>query len=233
MLARVHSLLACSIIPKEMNIVWATVISLVASIIGGILSGLFIMRKMTHDNKRVYANQVFYHDFIGKYRGTLHYVLQYLDFLGCETNEIKSLANMIDTNTKLAQSSLDGLHKWLIANTRQWTSRLDANSIVQFTNRIVKDIDFRFDSDDLSIKYPLQVSQFDKLYTVSSYVEALNGSMNLPPAPSNDLINATVDNVIYTMLSVVGELNRVYSELEYYRKAKAWTWRLFIPTFRS
>ena len=216
-----------------MNIVWAAVTGLAASIVGGILSGLFVIRKMTHDNKRVYANQAFYYDFIGKYRGTLHYVLQYLDFLGCKTNEIKSLANMIDTNTKLVQSSLDGLHKWLLANTRQWTSRLDTNSIVQFTNRVVKDIDSSFDFDDLSIKYPLQVSQFDNLYTVSSYVEALNGEMNLPPSPSNDLINATVDNVIYMMLSIVEELNRVYSELEYYRKAKAWTWRLFIPTFRN
>lgn len=216
-----------------MNIVWATVIGLVASIVGGILSGLFVMRKMTHDNKRLYANQAFYNDFNARFRGTLHYVLQYLDFLGCKTNEIKSLANMIDTNTKLVQSSLDGLHKWLLANTRQWMSRLDANSIIQFSNRIANDIDSSFDFDDLSIKYPLQVSQFDKLYTVSSYVEALNGSMNLPPSPSNDLINATVDNVICSMLSVVEELNRVYSELEYYRKAKAWTWRLFIPTFRN
>jgi hypothetical protein len=216
-----------------MNIVWATVIGLVASIVGGILSGLFVVRKMTHDNRRLYANQEFYYDFNARYRGTLRHILQYLDFLGCEIDEIKSLANMIDMNTKLVRSSLVGLHKWLLANTRQWTSRLDANSIVQFSNRIANDIDSSFDFDDLSIKYPLQVSQFDKLYAVSSHVEALNGSMNLPPSPSNDLINATVDNVIYMMLLVVEELNRVYSELEYYRKAKAWTWRLFIPTSRN
>ncbi len=216
-----------------MNIVWAIVIGLVASIIGGILSGLFVVRKMTYDNKRLYANQAFYLDFTGKYRGALRYMLQYLDFLGCETNELKSLANMIDMNTKLVQSSLDGLNKWLLTNTRQWTSRLDVLSIVEFTRRIVESIDSSFDFDDLSIKYPLQVSQFGKLYTASSDIEVLNDLMGLPPSPSDDLINATVDNVIVTMLSVFEELNRVYSELEYYRKAKALTWRLFIPTFRN
>lgn len=216
-----------------MNIVWAIVIGLVASIVGGILSGLFVVRKMTHDNKRLYANQAFYLDFTGKYRGALRYMLQYLDFLGCETNELKSLANMIDMDTKLVQSSLDGLNKWLLANTLQWTSRLDALSIVEFTRRIVESIDSSFDFDDLSIKYPLQVSQFGKLYTASSDIEVLNGLMSLPPSPSDDLINGTVYNVIVTMLSVFEELNRVYSELEYYRKAKAWAWRLFIPTFRN
>jgi len=216
-----------------MNIVWAIVIGLVASIVGGILSGLFVVRKMTHDNKRLYANQAFYLDFTGKYRGALRYMLQYLDFLGCETNELKSLANMIDMNTKLVQSSLDGLNKWLLTNTRQWTAKLDVLSIVEFTRRIVESIDSSFDFDDLSIKYPLQVSQFGKLYTASPDIEVLNGLMGSPPSPSDDLINATVDNVIVTMLSVFEELNRVYSELEYYRKAKAWTWRLFIPTFRN
>ncbi|MBA7667627.1 hypothetical protein ES703_75723 [subsurface metagenome] len=233
MFARLHSLLACSIILKEMNIVWALVIGLVASIVGGILSGLFVMRKMTHDNKRLYANQAFYHDFTSRYKVTLHHVLQCLDFLGCEINEIKSLANMINMNTKLVQSSLDGLRKWLLANTGQWTSRLDTNSDVVFINRTTKAIYSGFNFDDLSIKYPLQVSQFDKLYHISSSVECLNGSMDLPPSPSNDLINSKVDGVVYMMLLVVEELNRVYSELEYYRKAKPWTWRLFIPTFRN
>ena len=216
-----------------MDIVWAIVIGLAASIVGGILSGLFVVRKMAHDNKRLYANQAFYLDFTSKYRAALRYMLRYLDFLGCETNEFKSLANMIDMDTKLVQSSIDSLHRWLLSNRRQWTSRLDANNIVPFTSGIIKDIDFSFDFDDLSIKYPLQVSQFDKLYTVSSYIEVLNDSINLPPSPSNDLINATVDNVIYTFLTIFKELNSVYLELEYYRQAKAWTWQLFIPTFRS
>ena len=216
-----------------MNVLWTILIGLGASIVGGIISGIFVMRKITHDNKRLYANQAFYLDFIGRYRATLRYVLQYLDFLGCETNEIKSLANMIDTDTKLVQNSLDGLNKWFLANTRSWVPRLNKSSIVQSTNNHINAIEDSIDFDDLSIKYPLQVSQFDRLYTVSSRVEALNGSMNLPASPSDDLINATIDNVIYIMLSVVEELNRVCSDLEYYRGARAWDWRLFIPRSRN
>lgn len=215
-----------------MQYVWAILIGLAASVIGGILSGLFVVRKIGHDNKRLCANQVFYLDFIGRYRAILRTVLQYLNSLGCD-DEIKSLANMINTDTKLVKSSLDGLHKWLLANTCQWTARLDMNSIVQHSNRYITEIDNVFHFDDLSIKYPFQVSQFDRLYTISSYIESLKGSMNLPTSPSNDLVNATIDNAIYMMLSVVEELNRVYSELEYYRKAKVWTWRLFIPTSRN
>ena len=37
-------------------------------------------------------------------------MLQYLNSLGCD-DEIKSLANMINTDTELVKSSLDGLHK--------------------------------------------------------------------------------------------------------------------------
>ncbi len=218
-----------------MNIVWAIVIGLVASIVGGILSGLFVVRKMTHDNKRSYARQPFYFEIIGRYRTIREYMLQYLYYLGCIAGEIgiEPDEDLKDFGARLNRILLNGLRECLKTNTRQWTLRFGVNNILQLTNRVVQDIDATFEFDDLSIKYPLQVSHFDKLYDISSDIEALKGSMNLPSKPSNDLINATVDNVIYMMLSVVEELNRVYSELEYYRKAKAWTWRLFIPTFRN
>lgn len=131
------------------------------------------------------------------------------------------------------QILVNGLRHCLETNQGQWTSRLDANSIVQFTNRIVKDIDAGFDFNNFSAKYPLQVSHFDKLYDVASYIEALKSSADLPPKPSNDLIDATVNNVVFSMLSIAERLNKVSSDLEYYRKAKPWTWRLFIPIIRN
>lgn len=218
-----------------MNIIWAIVIGLVASIVGGILSGLFVVRKMTHDNRRSYARQPFYFEIRGRCGAIRECMLQYLYHLGCIAGEIgiEPDEDFKEYYAKLNRILLNGLRECLETNRRQWTSKFGASNIVPLTNQLVKNIDNTFEFDDLSIKYPLQVSHFDKLYDVSSYIEGLNGLMDLPPSPSNDLINATVDNVIYTMLSVFEELNRVYSELEYYRKAKAWTWRLFIPTFRN
>lgn len=215
-----------------MNMASIIIISLVVGIVAGICSGLLVVRKISHDDKRSYARQPFYIDIRSRHSAIREHMLQYLYDLGCIAGEIKAQLDE-DLDAKLNRILLNGLRKCLVTNYKQWTSRFDANNIVQLTNRVVQDIDDTFDFDDLSIKYPLQVSHFDKLYDVSSNIEALKSSMRLPPKPSNDLVDSTINQVIFTMLSIAQVLNRISSDLEYYRNAKPWTWRLFTPIIRN
>ncbi|GAH68748.1 unnamed protein product, partial [marine sediment metagenome] len=41
-----------------MNLTWTIVIGLGASIVGGVISGLLLIRKVVHENKRLHARQM-------------------------------------------------------------------------------------------------------------------------------------------------------------------------------
>jgi hypothetical protein len=102
----------CSIIPKEMNILWSILIGLTASVVGGVLSGLFVMRKMTHDNKRLCVNEEFAVDFYVRYVATMRSIVRYLGSLGYETSEIKSATmETLSVERKSAQKAFAGLYK--------------------------------------------------------------------------------------------------------------------------
>lgn len=219
-----------------MSIAWTIVISLISGIISGIGAGLFVTRKISYDNKRMYARQPFYDDIQGRYSVIREYMLQYLYYFKCIAGDIKIQKDedLEEFDARLNQILLDGLCECLKTNTRQWTSKFGANEISQFTTCLARNIDNAFEFDDLSIKYPLQVYHFDKLYDVSSSVEGLKSRMNnLPSKPSNALIDSIIDGAILTMLSIAQGLNGISSELKYYRHAKPLTWRLFVPVIRN
>lgn len=215
-----------------MSMALTIVIALVASIIGGILAGLFVTRKISYDNKRMYANQTFYGDVKSMYIMTRKFTFQYLQFLGCNSNELGLLTTEAP-DAKSILSSLSALCRWQKTNESQWTSRVDVGKLVQSTKSIVKAIDASSDVGNVFAKYPLQVSYFDKLYPALRDLEILRVALDVMDPNDVDSINGSINLIIYTMLCLVEHLSKVDSDLEYYRKAKSWTWRLFIPSFRN
>jgi len=89
------------------------IVSLLASIIGGIISGFLVIHKNTRDNKRVYANQM-YDDFKLMCEIFLIGVQDYITSLGYNKDAMKPLKYGI--STKSCQSLLEKVNEWLKVN---------------------------------------------------------------------------------------------------------------------
>ena len=85
----------------DMNLTLTIIISLLASVIGGIISGLFVMRKFNYDAKRLYARQM-YDDFSVMSTLTFANARDYLESLGYEVGDIEAYKPSTNLKENLA-----------------------------------------------------------------------------------------------------------------------------------
>lgn len=209
-----------------MNIAWAVVIGLFASIIGGLYSGLLILRKNQHDTKRLYAKQ-------------MHNDLKLIcvDTLNRYWNYIHEIDNeVVDVHPPvMTELSLESLHD-LIVKLRLWsqTDMKDRLSEQNMSNvidnlRLFVSVS-RGDFVKFFGKYPTQTIYFDKLYGVSTMFDVPGQVLQhvVLNQPFNFLLDR-IQTVHYAVLGIIEDLGNVYSNIEYYRNVKSWTWRIFVP----
>ena len=212
--------------------VWTLVIGLVASIVGGIIAGLLVVRVITYNNKRFCANQI-YEDFEFMYQMFCHHTFNHLKSLGYSRNDISSRpVNLDDLSPKSDKNLLGELHEWLVRNAQRELSKQDSNKLMESTNYVIKEgIDGDTGFRTFMTKYSVQVSHFDKLYIASSVIEMLKSEINEPTGGSESEEEKRGWVSIYTafMLEFIAYLSLAYDDIQYYFKAKPFTWRLLLP----
>jgi len=212
-----------------MNLTLTIIISLVASVIGGVISGLFVMRKFTYDAKRLYARQM-YDDFNVMSTLTFANARDYLESLGYEVTGIEAYKPSTNLKENLA----------VVNRVRSEHRKFDYRRLEAYeTQKLVAQLDDleKYTIDEtpgfkkfLNI-YLLQSTYFDGLCEASSAVELLKFWQNQIPKSVNDTqIRICVSNVTAYLLQMLNALLKAGAEIDYYSNAKSWTWRLFIPT---
>lgn len=231
-----------------MSLTWAIVISLVASIVGGIYAGLLVMRKITHDNKRSYANQI-WDDFLMLYPVMAFFVCTELFTGYSDTKEFKCTFTkgelteedlkgldknkfILDTTSQYTQATLRRFRQWLETEAKSELSCRDDDYII---HRIDELFNRHIDIRNFIAKYPTQVSYFDKLYEVMSMVDELKEEVENLHKLKNDAepIYDQVVTINVIMLDIIEGLAKVCQDIRRYRRAKPWTWRLFVPGIRN
>lgn len=215
-----------------MNVGWTIFLSFAASIIGGILSGLFVMRKISHDNKRLYAHQVF-DDFKFMYIDLFYSVLIDLRSLGYE-DDITIPTGPESTDLQETRSLLTGIRQWLSTNGKEALSKHNKDELIHRIDTLMQDtVCSEFGIKGFIAKYPIQTSYFDNLYEAAFLVDSLSNSLNGMGIDNiKPIVEVTIDSYS-TLLDIIEELSKGIVVIEYYRKVKSWTWQLFIPAIRS
>jgi len=215
-----------------MNVTWTIVISLVASIIGGIFSGLIITRKIAHDNKRLSANQI-YEDYKWMYGAVFLSLFEDLESLGFKGNNIIPLG--ADVDGSVTKNLLNNLREWLRTSAIKALSKRKDDELI---GRMVHLLDDVLDRDsgikNFLVKYPTQVSHFYRIYEISSMVDLLRHDVDNLGSVDNPrpLRQSVIDSYLF-ILDIIEELANVFVDIEYYRKARPWTWRIFVTKVRN
>ena len=215
-----------------MSLTWTIIISLVTSIIGGVISGLLMIRKSTHDNKRLYAKQM-REDF--DLMSTLLFTSarDFLESLGYECKGMD--AYKPDEHVKENLFVVNRVRKELDRDEKRKLYKYDAQKVVLKTNELVAEIIHEATGFiPFFGKYHLQASHFDGLYKADSAVDSMIYFADEMPKRSDiEHIRSCVYNIAVYLLDTVSEILKVGSEIAYYSNAKAWTWRLFVPVIRN
>lgn len=212
-----------------MNLTSNIVVGLLASIVGGVISGILIIRKITHDTKRQYARQIS-SDFSLMSMLLFMSARSYLESLGYSDQGFD--AYQPDMDEKAMQLVVKQIRN------EDHDQRLLKCDIPKLTT-IAEDITETVLHDPTGFKcffskYPLQASYFDVLYQVSSAIDLIIFWRDEMPKQVNDIQRRIcVRNVTIYLLDALDGLLKASLEIKYYSKAKAWTWRLFLPTIRS
>jgi hypothetical protein len=83
-------------------------------------------------------------------------------------------------------------------------------------------------------KYRLQASHFDGLYKADSAVDLIMFWQDeMRRRNDTEYIHICVYDITVYLLDTLNGILKVGSEIEYYRNAKPWTWRLFVPIIRT
>lgn len=208
------------------------IISLIASVIGGVISGLFVMRKFTHDAKRLYARQM-YEDFNTMSTLTFMNARDYLESLGYEVGGIEAYKPSTNLTENLAV-----VNRIRNEHRKFDYRRLEAYEIQKLVAQVDDLAKYIIDETPgfknfLNI-YLLQSTYFDGLCGASSAVELLKFWQNQIPQSVNDTqIRICVSNVTAYLLQMLDALLKAGAEIDYYSNAKPWTWRLFMPIRRE
>ncbi len=187
------------------------------------------MRKITYDTKRQYARQIS-SDFSLMSMLLLISAGSYLESLGYRNQGFD--AYQPDMDEKAMQVVVKRIRN------EDHDQRLLKYDIAKLT-AIVEDLTETVLHDITGFKcffnkYPLQASYFDVLYQVSSAIDLIIFWYNEIPKQVNDVQRRIcVSNVTIYLLDALDSLLKASLEIKYYSKAKAWTWRLFLPTIRS
>lgn len=210
-----------------MNLTWAFIISLLASLVGGVLSGLLVLRKTNYDLKRLYANQI-YDDYRYMYGLIFLEIFIRLESFGCQGGRNISLDD--ENRSELIKIALASAKEWLQIDGERLLAKRDVHLLKNDQNELVKTcVDSEAGIKSFITKYPTQASYFDKLYNIASMADALNLEIDEDQIP----IVKQYINDCQIVLDIVLGLEEVFSEIQHYRKAKSWTWRLFVPLVRN
>jgi len=203
---------------------------LFASIIGGLYSGLLILRKNQHDTKRLYAKQ-------------MHNDLRLIcvDTLNRYWNYIHAIDNkVVDVHPPvMTELSLESLHD-LIVKLRLWSqtdmkdrlSEQNMSDVIDNLRLFVSES--RHDFVRFFDKYPTQAIYFDKLYWVATMFDVPGQILqHVVWNQSFNFLFDRIQTVHYAVFDIIENLGIVYSDIEYYRTLKAWTWRIFVPIIRT
>lgn len=213
-----------------MNLTLNIVAGLIASIVGGVISGILVMRKITHDTKRQYARQIS-SDFSLMSMLLFMSARSYLESLGYSDQGFNAYQPGVD-DEKAMQVVVKRIRN------EDHDQRLLKYDIAKLT-AMVEDLTETVLHDTTGFKcffskYPLQASYFDVLYQVLSAIDLIIFWYNETPKQVNDVQRRIcVSNVTIYLLDALDGLLKASLEIKYYSKAKAWTWRLFLPTIRS
>jgi hypothetical protein len=211
---------------------WTIIISLLASIIGGIISGLFVMRKITHENKRLYARQI-NEDFDLMSTLLVAFATSYLKSLGYDTKGMESYTH--GTNVKENQVSVNRIRKEFERDDKKKLYRYNVQDVVIACEEFVKEIlHSNTGLKNFFNKYSLQASHFDGLYKASSAVESLLFWQD-DMQRRNDIgyKHICIYDITIYLLDIIDEILKVSSDIAYYCNTKPWTWRLLVPIIRK
>jgi hypothetical protein len=209
-----------------MSILWTIIIGLGASIIGGVISslliGLLMMRKTTHENKRLYARQMS-EDFELMSTLLLSDARDYLESLGYDVKgmELYKPNEHVEEN----QAIVNRIRKEFDIDEKRKKYRYNAQKMVakaeELTDVILHDTTGFKNFFD---KYHLQASYFDHLYKASSKIELILFWRNeLHERTDIEYIRICISNITVYLLDTFDEILQVDAEIVYYCNAKPWT----------
>ena len=211
-----------------MSLVWTIIIGLGASLVGGIISGLLVMRKITHETKRLYARQI--SDDFGLMSMLLFVSARsYLESFGYNFQDFDAYQPKMEV--KANQALVNQIRKEYERDREGRLSKYDTQKLttqVEDLGKAILDDPTGFKS--FFNKYPLHASYFDVLYQVSSAVDLLIFWRN-EIQTRNDIKykRICVSNVTAYLLDILDGLLKASSEIKYYCNVGTWTWRIFIP----
>lgn len=211
-----------------MNLTWTILIGLVASIIGGAVSGLFVMRKVTHDAKRLYARQM-RDDFYTMATLVFFSARDYLKSLGYEVEGLEAF----EPGTKLKENLA------MVGRVRDECQKYPQRKLEAYeTGKLVSEADdlVKYALDETPglrnflSRYLLQSTYFDGLCEALSFSELLKFWHDHIEHSVNDAqIRISITSIAVYLLDMLVGLLKAGAEINYYSNAKAWTWRLFLP----
>ncbi len=215
-----------------MSLLWIIIIGLGASIIGGLISGRLVIRKVTHDTKRLYARQI-KEDFEIMSILLFMSARSFLELIGYHIKDFD--ANQPKMIEKVNQTIVNQVRKEYQREYERRLLKYDLSKLISQVEELVKDITNETTGfNSFFSKYPLHASYFDALYQASSAVELIIFWRNqIPEQINEEQKRICISNVTSYLLDVLDCLLKASSEIKYYCKAKAWTWRLIVPTTRT
>jgi len=212
-----------------MNLTWTIIISLVASIIGGAISGLFVMRKVTHDAKRLYARQM-RDDFYTMATLVFFSARDYLKSLGYEVEGLEAF----EPGTKLKENLA------MVGRVRDECQKYPQRKLEAYeTGKLVSEADdlVKYALDETPglrnflSRYLLQSTYFDGLCEASSFLGLLKFWYDqIEHSVNDEQKRSCVTNVAVYLLDMLVGLLKAGAEINYYSNAKPWTWRLFLTS---
>lgn len=203
--------------------------SLVASIIGGAISGLFVMRKVTHDAKRLYARQM-RDDFNTMLTLVFFSARDYLKSLGYEVGGMEAF----EPSTKLKEN-LAMVGRVRDECLKYPQRRLEAYETEKLVSQVDDLVKYALDETpglrNFLSRYLLQSTYFDGLCEASSFLGLLQFWYDqIEHSVNDEQKRSCVTNVAVYLLDMLVGLLKAGAQINYYSNAKPWTWRLFLTS---
>ena len=215
-----------------MNLILTLIISLVASVIGGAFSGLFVMRKVTHDAKRLYARQI-QDDFSDMSSMAFVSAREFLSSLGYEVEGLEAYkpSTKLKENLAIVNRIQDEYRKYYERKFEAYETQTLVKQVGALAKYALDEIP---GVKNFLSRYLLQSTYFNGLCEASSAVELLKFWQNQIPESVNDTqIRICVSNVTAYLLQMLAALLKAGAEIDYYSNAKPWTRRLLMPIRRE
>lgn len=208
---------------NEVNLIWTVIISLIASVLGGIISGWLVLKKSRYDLKRTYAGQM-YLDFVLLANEIFLHIYNHIHAI--DANAVANIKPTMGEFSTLSLSSLiSRLNKYLEDDLEKKLSLGNKSDVIKTLSILVNESIDGFKK--FFEKYPAQIVYFDKLYYTITMIDTLQ------PIPESRLLNEDIDILsnfitatVPIILGILKRLKDISLEFESFRTAKSWSWRI-------